>query len=277
MKKKNSRMTFVYSLKEKNQALQRFKEFRGLYERFNRTIVEHAKCLLFEAEAVNTAVYLKNRSPASGLGQMTPFERWTGRKPDVSHVRVFGSPATVHIPKNKRQKWDKKATKYIFVGYPENVKGYRLYNPKTRQVTTSRDVIIMEKNQINSDKSHIVVKENTKVPEVQPVEDEDSTEEDNSVRGLNSKLQEIRLSSCSAPYDCIALSETWLSESVLNGEILDLDAYNLFRCDRNFSACGNRRGGGVLLAVRRTIRAVCLHINNLDDFGMSRHVDTMFR
>jgi transposase InsO family protein len=233
-----SRMSFVYFLKEKNQALQRFKEFRGmvenqteskiktlrtdnggefcsqqmesylkaagithqktnpytpeqngLCERFNRTIVERAKCLLFEAEldksfwaeAVNTAVYLKNRSPASGLGQMTPFERWSGRKPDVSHVRVFGSPAMVHIPKNKRQKWDKKATKYIFVGYPENVKGYRLYNPKTRQVTTSRDVIIMEKDEITSDKSQIEVKENDKVPEVQQVEDEDSTEEDNTV------------------------------------------------------------------------------------------------
>jgi hypothetical protein len=215
----------TYFLKENNQTLQRFKEFRGmvdnggefctqqmesylkaagitrqktnpytpeqngLCERFNRTIVERAICRLFEAEldksfwaeAVNTAVYLKNRSPASGLGQMTPFERWAGRKPDVSHVRVFGSPAMVHIPKNKRQKWDKKATKYIFVGFPENVKGYRLYNPKTRQVTTSRDVIIMEKNQINSDKSQIEVKENDKVPEVQPVEDEDSTEEDNSV------------------------------------------------------------------------------------------------
>jgi hypothetical protein len=164
-------------------------EQNGLCERFNRTIVERAKCLLFEAEldksfwaeAVNTAVYLKNRSPASGLGQMTPFERWTGRKPDVSHVRVFGSPAMAHIPKNKRQKWNKKGTKYIFVGYPENVKGYRLYNPKTRQVTTSRDVIIMEKNEINSDKSQIEVKENDKVPEVQEVEDEDSTEEDNTV------------------------------------------------------------------------------------------------
>jgi hypothetical protein len=44
-----------------------------------------------------------------------------------------------------------------------------------------------------------------------------------NVRGLNSKLQDIRLSSSSAPYDCIALSETWLSESVLDGEVLDLD------------------------------------------------------
>jgi hypothetical protein len=96
-----------------------------------------------------------------------------------------------------------------------------------------------------------------------------------NVRGLNSKLQNIRLSTISAPYDCIALSETWLSESVLDGEVLDLDAYNLFRCDRNFSACGNRRGGDVLLAVRRTIRAVCLHINDLDDFRMPEHVDIL--
>jgi hypothetical protein len=96
-----------------------------------------------------------------------------------------------------------------------------------------------------------------------------------NVRGLNSKLQDIRLSSSSAPYDCIALSETWLSESVLDGEVLDLDAYNLFRCDRNFSECGNRRGGGVLLAVRRTIRAVCLHINELDDSRMPKHVDIL--
>jgi hypothetical protein len=96
-----------------------------------------------------------------------------------------------------------------------------------------------------------------------------------NVRGLNSKLQDIRLSSSSAPYDCIALSEIWLSESVLDGEVLDLDAYNLFRCDRNFSACDNRRGGGVLLAVRRTIRAVCLHINELDDSRMPKHVDIL--
>jgi hypothetical protein len=49
-----------------------------------------------------------------------------------------------------------------------------------------------------------------------------------NVRGLNSKLQDIRLSSSSAPYDCIALSETWLSESVLDGEVLDLDVIEIF-------------------------------------------------
>ncbi|GBP58764.1 Retrovirus-related Pol polyprotein from transposon TNT 1-94 [Eumeta japonica] len=129
-------------------------EQNGLCERFNRTIVERARCLLFDAkmekelwaEAVNTAVYLKNRSPASGLGQITPIEMWTGCKPDLGHIRVFGSPAMMHVPKAKRLKWDKKAVKYILVGYSENIKGYRLYNPETKKICTSRDVIIMERS-----------------------------------------------------------------------------------------------------------------------------------
>lgn len=61
----------------------------------------------------------------------------------------------VHVPKIQRQKWDKKAENFILVGYPGEVKGYRLYNPKTRKITTSRDVIIMEKQ--DSDTAQVVV------------------------------------------------------------------------------------------------------------------------
>lgn len=49
----------------------------------------------------------------------------------------------VHIPTNKRRKFDKKS-KMILVGYSETIKGYRLYNPRYNTVITSRDVIIME-------------------------------------------------------------------------------------------------------------------------------------
>lgn len=128
-------------------------EQNGLSERNNRSIVEKARCLLFDgqfgkelwAEAVNTAVYLKNRSPATGLdNNITPYEVWTGRKPNLSHLRVYGSPVMVHVPKEKRQKWDKKAQKKYLVGYSENIKGYRLYDPKTRSVTIARDVVFME-------------------------------------------------------------------------------------------------------------------------------------
>lgn len=127
-------------------------EQNGVCERANRTIVEKARCMIFDAqlqkkfwaEAANTAVYLKNRSPTTALNNITPYEAWHGKKPDLSNVRVFGSPVMVHIPKQKRLKWDKKSEEHILVGYSENVKGYRIYNPRKDTISTSRDVVVME-------------------------------------------------------------------------------------------------------------------------------------
>ena len=42
--------------------------------------------LSFWAEAVNTAVYLRNRSPMSSLKDSTPYEYWHNEKPDISHL-----------------------------------------------------------------------------------------------------------------------------------------------------------------------------------------------
>lgn len=107
-----------------------------LAERFNRTIVEKAKCLLFDAglekcfwaEAANTAVNLYNRTVASALKDRKPIELWTSL-PDVSHLGIFGSTVVVHLPKEKRKKWDNKLEKCILVGCPEDVNGYiyRIY------------------------------------------------------------------------------------------------------------------------------------------------------
>lgn len=135
-------------------------EQNGVCERANRTVVEKGKCLLYDAklhkrfwsEAAGTAVYLKNRSIVSSLPK-TPYELWHGSKPDLSHIRLFGSKVMVHIPKEKRLKWDKKATQHILVGYGEDVKGYRLYNPIKKTITTSRDVIVMEDEARDSETS----------------------------------------------------------------------------------------------------------------------------
>jgi hypothetical protein len=67
-------------------------------ERCNQTIVGMVRALLkqrgmsvvFWGEAVMTAVYMLNRSPTKALNGMTPYEAWHGRKPTVSHLRVFG-------------------------------------------------------------------------------------------------------------------------------------------------------------------------------------------
>lgn len=69
----------------------------GLAERMNRTIVEKAKCMMFNAcldkcfwaEAVATAIYLINRSPCKGNVNKTPEEIWSGTAPNLNHLRIF--------------------------------------------------------------------------------------------------------------------------------------------------------------------------------------------
>lgn len=127
-------------------------EQNGLAERMNRTIVEKARCMLFDsnlsigfwAEAVSTAAYIVNRLPCSNEANVTPEEAWTGRKPDVKAFRIFGSKAMVHIPKQCRKKLDSKSKECIFVGYSEDSKAYRLYDPANRSIVTSRDVVFFE-------------------------------------------------------------------------------------------------------------------------------------
>lgn len=131
-------------------------EQNGSAERMNRTVVEKAKCLMFDAkldkrfwaEAINHAIYLRNRIPAAGMGNKTPIEIWTGRKPDVNNLCVFGSKAMVHVPKEKRLKLDRKSKQMIFVGFSDHTKGYRLYDPANNIVILSRDVIILEEDDL---------------------------------------------------------------------------------------------------------------------------------
>ncbi|CAL8132132.1 unnamed protein product [Prunus armeniaca] len=124
----------------------------GVVERKNRTVVEMAKAMLHEkglpyylwAEAVHTAVYLLNRCPTKALGDKTPFEAYSGRKPGLAHLKIFGCLCYVHIPSEVRQKLDAKSTKSIFVGYAICEKGYRVYDPATKKILLSRDVVFDE-------------------------------------------------------------------------------------------------------------------------------------
>ena len=96
------------------------------------------------AEVVNTAVYIMNRTPTAAVHDVTPEEKYSGKKPDLSHLKVFGCIAYVHIPDELRRKLDPKAEKCIFVGYSIEQKGYRCYNPITRELRVSRDVVFDE-------------------------------------------------------------------------------------------------------------------------------------
>ena len=120
----------------------------GVAERLNRTLVEVSRSMLldaklshsFWAEAVATAVYLRNRCPTKAVDGMTPYEAWYGEKPNVEHLRVFGCDVYAHVPKDERGKFDSKARKCILLGYGQETKGYRLFDLIRRKVLHSRDV-----------------------------------------------------------------------------------------------------------------------------------------
>lgn len=96
------------------------------------------------AEAVNASVYILNRSPTKAVRNKTPYEAWYKKKPDVSHLKVFGCVAYSLITSGNRDKFEKKGEKFIFVGYSDDSKGFRLLNPKNNQLVVSRDVIFDE-------------------------------------------------------------------------------------------------------------------------------------
>ncbi len=75
---------------------------------------------------------------------MAPEEKITSKKPNVSHFKMFGCIAYVHVPDEKRSKLDPKTEKCIFIGYSLEQKGYRCFNPSTRKLQMSRDVMFDE-------------------------------------------------------------------------------------------------------------------------------------
>ena len=95
-------------------------------------------------EAVNTAVYLLNRSSTLSLQGGTSYEAWTGRKPSIAHLRVFGSIVHVKCTKTPQKKLEDCSTPMIFIGYEVGTKAYRCFDPVNATVHTSRDVLFEE-------------------------------------------------------------------------------------------------------------------------------------
>ena len=60
---------------------------------------------------------------------MTLEEAFTGEKPKIGHLRIFGCPVYVHIPQERRTKLDPSGRKVVHVGYSESAKAYRIYIP----------------------------------------------------------------------------------------------------------------------------------------------------
>jgi hypothetical protein len=100
-------------------------------------------------EAVRTTMYVQNIISHSALGFKTPKEMFSGKKSKVSHLKIFGCPMFIHIPKEKRTNMDPSGKKGIFVGYCDVSKAFRIYIPGYHHIEINKYVTFDEDTTLN--------------------------------------------------------------------------------------------------------------------------------
>ena len=124
-------------------------ESNGIAERYNRTIITAAHSMLIGlpltlwAEAIATAVYLRNRLSNRSIGKSTPYESLYHKKPSINHLRPYGTKVFVHLPEEKRLPGTKlmpRAIEGYLIGYTSSNKIYRIYIPSQHKVSETRQI-----------------------------------------------------------------------------------------------------------------------------------------
>ena len=121
----------------------------GVAERMNRTLKDLTRAMMlhkdvpqeFWGDALVTAVYIRNRVTSRNLPlNKTPYSLWHGRKPDVSHMRVFGCRCWYKINSPHQPSLNSRSSEALMIGYASNYKGYKLWDENKGEVVVSRDV-----------------------------------------------------------------------------------------------------------------------------------------
>jgi hypothetical protein len=120
----------------------------GVAKRKNHTLKEMCNCMIqskglslnYWAKSINCANYIVNHTPTKALKNITQEEAWNKIKLEVNHFHVFDSLAWDHIPYEKRKALQPKSEKCIFVGYSEDVRGYRILQPHSNEIIIRGDV-----------------------------------------------------------------------------------------------------------------------------------------
>ncbi|XP_071689294.1 uncharacterized protein [Rutidosis leptorrhynchoides] len=124
----------------------------GRVERKHRHILDTARALImyvnlplrFWEDCVVTATYLINRFPTPVLKNKAPYEVLLQQKPTYDHLMVFGCLVMAGNPTRIADKFKERVVACVFLGYPANQKGYKLYNLKSYSTFMSRDIIFFE-------------------------------------------------------------------------------------------------------------------------------------
>lgn len=122
----------------------------GRVERKHRHLLETARTLRIHAslplkfwgECLLAATYLVNLLPSSVLKWKAPYELLFGKSPDYSHLKVMG--CLCYAAQKVGDKFEPRARKCLFIGYPYGQKGYKLYDLVTHKIILSRDVVFCE-------------------------------------------------------------------------------------------------------------------------------------
>ncbi|GJY83827.1 putative polyprotein [Tanacetum coccineum] len=140
-----SRMTWVFMMKHKSGAFEKFKHWKILIEnqirrKIKRFLIDNG--LEFCSREFNDFLEMKElegiiRSPATAIDCKTPIEVWSGKPADYSKLRIFGCLMYYHVSEGKL---DLRGKKGIFIGYTDGVKGYRIWSSSERRVILSQVV-----------------------------------------------------------------------------------------------------------------------------------------
>jgi hypothetical protein len=111
------------------------------------TLVELAQAMLIAAKlpeflwepAVKHAAYVCNCTYTSTI-ECTPYHMWHGHKPDMSHLREFGTPVWTLLQGQKtQQKLLPKSVQQTYVRHEDGSGSIKYYNPETRKILLSRN------------------------------------------------------------------------------------------------------------------------------------------
>jgi hypothetical protein len=163
-------------------------------ERKNRTLLDMARTMLdeyktpdrFWAEAINTACYSINRLYLHRILKKTSYELLTGKKPNVSYFRVFGSKCFILIKRGRKSKFAPKVVEGFLLGYDSNTRAYRVFNKSTGLVEVSCDIVFDETNgsqveqvdldELYDEEAPCVALRNVSIGDVCPKESEEPTQ-----------------------------------------------------------------------------------------------------
>ena len=135
---------------------------------------------------MSNAVYTRNRCSNKALVDITPEEAWSGKRPCISHMRVFSCIAYAKVPDEKRSKLDAKGIKCLFVGYCEGTKAYRLMCLQSQKIIKSPDVVFFEDKRLEEGPSGSIDQEALEVDHSSKSNDDDD-EEDLEVKTKSSE------------------------------------------------------------------------------------------